>query len=139
MPIYNVSITEALAGWSAGYWGQGVWGTSTQPTDTEVATLTVATVLTEAITNLDTQINNGTWVADLTETVNASESITTIYNGYMTVVETAPAIDTITNVVPWGVINDGQTPSWGAISTSQTPVWATISTAQTPTWTQITN
>jgi hypothetical protein len=116
MPTYNVSVTEALAGWSAGAWSEGVWGNSAEPTDTQVYALALNLEVTETITLLADKVTNGQWYPEVIETVTAAESITTISSMNQPVNESAPAIDTVTYNIPWAAINTSSTPNWTQIT-----------------------
>jgi len=116
MATYNVSITEALAGWGAGTWSQGVWGTSTQPTDTQTYALTIALAVTESVSPLETNVGNGNWYPAITETVTAAESMTTISSMNQLLTESVTPVDTITNSIPWAAINSSSTPNWTQIT-----------------------
>lgn len=116
MPTYNVSVIEALAGWSAGAWSEGVWGTSTQPTDTQVYGLALNLSVTETVSPLETNVGNGNWYPEVIETVTASESMTTISSMNQPVNESVTAIDTVTYNIPWAAINTSSTPNWTQIT-----------------------
>jgi len=116
MPTYNVSVIEALAGWSAGAWSEGVWGTSTEPTDTQVYALTIASALTETIAPLADKVTNGQWYPEVIETVTAAEAITTQASMNQPVNESVTAIDTVTYNIPWAAINTSSTPNWTQIT-----------------------
>ena len=116
MAVYNVSITEALAGWGAGDWGQGVWGLSTEPTDTQVYALALNLEVTETITALISEVTNGEWYQEVTEAVTAAESITTIASMNQPVNESVTAVDTITYAIPWAAIDSSSTPNWTQIT-----------------------
>jgi hypothetical protein len=116
MATYNVSVTEALAGWGAGTWSQGVWGTSTQPTDTQVYGLTIALTVTETVSPLETNVGNGNWYPSMDEAVTAAESITTISSMSQPLTESVTAIDTITYAIPWAAIDSSSTPNWTQIT-----------------------
>jgi len=116
MATYNVSLTEALAGWGAGTWSQGVWGLSTEPTDTQVYGLTMALSVSETVSPLETNIGNGNWSPAITETVTAIESMTTISSMNQPVNESVTAVDTITSAIPWAAINSSSTPNWTQIT-----------------------
>ena len=116
MSTYNVSVTEALAGWGAGTWSQGVWGTSTQPTDTQVYALTIPLSVTETVSPLETNVGNGNWYPAITETVTAAESMTTISSMNQPLTESVTAVDTITYNIPWAAIDSSSTPNWTQIT-----------------------
>jgi hypothetical protein len=118
MTTYNVTITEALAGWGAGTWSQGVWGTSTQPTDTQVYALALNLAVTETIAPLETDVSNGNWYSNVDETVTADNSMTTQASMNQPVNESVTAADTITYNIPWAAIDSSSTPNWTQIASS---------------------
>lgn len=116
MATYNVSVTEALAGWGAGVWSQGVWGLSTEPTDTQVYALTIPLYVTETIAPLETEVTNGDWYQEVIEAVTAAESMTTISSMNQPLTESVTAVDTITYNIPWAAIDSSSTPNWTQIT-----------------------
>lgn len=116
MAIYNVSITEALAGWGAGTWSQGVWGTSTEPTSTQVYALTIALSVSESIAPLETDVSNGNWYSNVDETVTANNTMTTQASMNQPLTESVTAADTITYNIPWAAIDSSSTPNWTQIT-----------------------
>ena len=116
MATYNVSVTEALAGWGAGGWGDGVWGTSTEPLGLQVYGLTMALAVTETIAPLETEVSNGNWYPAITETVTAAESMTTLSSMNQPLTESITPVDTITYNIPWAAINTSSTPNWTQIT-----------------------
>jgi hypothetical protein len=117
MATYNVSVTEVLAGWGAGGWGDGVWGTSTEPLGLQVYGLSISSEITESIAPLETEVTNGIWATDLTETVTANNTMTTIMNMVESDFGSSfTPVDTITNAIPWAAINTSSTPNWTQIT-----------------------
>jgi hypothetical protein len=116
MATYNVSVTEALAGWGAGVWSQGVWGNSTEPTDTQVYALTIALDVTETVSPLETEVSNGNWYPNIDEAVTAAESMTTLSSMNQPLTESVTAVDTITYNIPWAAIDSSSTPNWTQIT-----------------------
>lgn len=116
MATYNVSLTEALAGWGAGTWSQGVWGLSTEPTDVQVYALTMDLSVSETIAPLETSIGNGNWSPSIDEAITAAESMTTISSMNQPVNESVTPTDTVTYNIPWAAINTSSTPNWTQIT-----------------------
>lgn len=116
MATYNVSVTEALAGWGAGNWGQGVWGNSTELTDTQVYALTMALDVTETITALTSEASNGEWYPSIDEAVTAAESMTTLSSMNQPLTESVTAVDIINYTIPWTAIDSSSTPNWTQIT-----------------------